>query len=164
MKTGRKSLLITLTTMIIVSVFVFLVSAEKDTKTEQINNTKLKVENQFIKGDINNVSVACRYQTTEGEFFSDFQKVAYEDVAREIGEEFIGMEFKQTSESFNKDDLNYIILLKNDEKLIGEIRFYDLDKIILLKENVNYISTLDNKSAKELIFKLITKFKPIIFE
>jgi len=164
MKKGRKSLLITLTTMIIVSVFAFLASAEKDTKTEQINNTKSKVENQLIKGDINNVLVAFRYQTTEGEFFSDFQKVEREDVAREIGKEFIGMEFKQTSESFNKDDLNYIILLKNDEKLIDEIRFYDLDKIVLVKENVNYISTLDNKSAEDLIFKLITKFKPIIFE
>ncbi|WFD10248.1 hypothetical protein [Tepidibacter hydrothermalis] len=163
MKKRSKGAFITLTTIVILSLFVFLSSAQKNIEIGT-NNNESKVENEIITGDINNVSVACRYETTEGEFFSDFRKVAYEDVAREIGEEFIGMEFKQTSESFNKDDLNYIILLKNDEKLIGEIRFYDLDKIVLVKENVNYISNLDNKSAKDLVFKLITKFKPVIFE
>ncbi|MCT4508220.1 MAG: hypothetical protein N4A48_05560 [Tepidibacter sp.] len=164
MKKGSKGIFITLTTLIIVSLFIFLSSAQKHGEIEQVDNNELKVENEVIIGDINNVSVALRYFTTEGEFFSDFQKVVGEDVAKEIGKEFIGMEFEQTLEPFNKDELNYIILLKKDDKLIAEIRFYDLDKVVLVKENVNYISTLDKKSSKDLIFKLVTKFKPIIFE
>lgn len=111
-----------------------------------------------------NISVALRYSTNEGEDFTDFQKVTNEMAEKDISESFVGMNFTKTSESFNEDSLNYRILFNNGEINIGEIRFYDFDKIVYKTGDKLYRcdNSLDEQS--QLIEKMITDFKPIIFD
>ena len=111
-----------------------------------------------------NISVALRYSSTEGEDFTDFQKVTNEMAEKDISESFVGMNFTKTSESFNEDSLNYRILFNNGETNIGEIRFYDFDKIVYKNGDKLYRCDKTVDEQAQLIKEMITDFKPIIFD
>lgn len=121
------------------------------------------VEKITIVDNSYKISVALRYSSTEGESFTDFQKVTSESAEKDISQSFVGMNFTKTSESYDDTSLNYRILLNNGNSDIGEIRFYDLDKIIFKSGDKLYTCDKTTDEQSQLIEKMVTDFKPIIF-